>query len=103
MPFQGIRKPLFNPQNQQNVPGQAPQNVPNVPGQAAAQQAAAQQQQQLPAVPLPPNPPVPAPATLQQLLDNQQHLVDFMAKFGAFVQQDKDDGRASAKQPNRNT
>ena len=92
MPFQGIRNPLFNPGQAPQAPGQgqapAQGQAPQAPQAPVQGQGAAQPQQQI---------PQPQNATLQQLLDNQQNIVDFMAKFGAFVQQDKDDREAIRK------
>ena len=64
-----------------------------------------QQQQQVPLPPAPPAPPAPAaaaaqpfaPILQQQLLDTQQQVHDFLQRFGAFVQQDKDDREALRK------
>ena len=76
---------------------QAPQ-APQAPRVPVPQQQ--QQQQQLP-----PAPPAPAaaaaqpfaPILQQQLLDTQQQVHDFLQRFGAFVQQDKDDREALRK------
>ena len=67
-----------------------PQQQPPVPPGPAALAA--------PAAPAAPAAAQPfAPILQQQLLDTQQQVHDFLQRFGAFVQQDKDDREALRK------